>query len=402
MSKKLTQDEFVQKVNDKYNGKFEVIGKYIDATTPIKIKHKSCGTVFPKTPNKITAKSRKCSCPVCDGYKSKAPLIGINDLWTTHPEIAKLLKNPEDGYACSKGTNGIMNFVCPFCHHDIDKPVYEVVEKGYLSCIFCSSGKSYPNRFMANLLDVLKIKFIPEYRIEPYTYRFDFYFTIVNKQYVIEMDGELGHGNKTWGGKPDSKGLEIDAIKDDICRKNDIEVIRIDCKYINHRFEYIKQAVLNSKLNILFDFATINFKDIDKASCSSLVVDIANYWNNGINSYDQFIELTFLSRDTVRRYLKIACDNNYIAESYHDVLKKIRHASNKKIAVSKSHMIMCDQTGDIFVSIKEAQKQMNVFGIRNYLIGKQSYAGKLLDGTKLTWTRLSNEQHKQTIKERAS
>lgn len=30
-------------------------------------------------------------CPVCAGKKV---LIGYNDLWTTHPEIAKLLKDP--------------------------------------------------------------------------------------------------------------------------------------------------------------------------------------------------------------------------------------------------------------------------------------------------------------------
>lgn len=30
-------------------------------------------------------------CPVCAGKKV---LIGYNDLWTTHPEVAKLLKDP--------------------------------------------------------------------------------------------------------------------------------------------------------------------------------------------------------------------------------------------------------------------------------------------------------------------
>ena len=31
MSKRLTQDEFVQKVNNKYDGKFEVVGDYVNA-----------------------------------------------------------------------------------------------------------------------------------------------------------------------------------------------------------------------------------------------------------------------------------------------------------------------------------------------------------------------------------
>lgn len=259
MSKKLTQEEFVQKVNDKYNGKYEVVGEYIDAKTPIKIKHKSCGTVFSRVPNKITAKNRKCSCPVCDGYKAKKPLIGVNDLWTTHPEIAKMLKNPDDGYICSKGTNYEMYFVCPYCHHDMSKPVYEVVNKGHLPCPFCSPGKSYPNRFMANLLYRFNIKFIPEYIIKPHRYKFDFYFIIKEQKYVVEMDGGIGHGNKEWGGSEDFKGAEIDRIKDIICDQNNIEVIRIDCNYMNNRFKHIKQSILNSKLTLLFDFTDVDF-----------------------------------------------------------------------------------------------------------------------------------------------
>lgn len=139
------------------------------------------------------------------------------------------------------------------------------------------------------------------------------------------------------------------------------------------------------------------FKDIDKASCSSLIIDISNYWNNGINSYDQLKELTRLSHATVRTYLKKACENNYITESYNDVLRKIRCSSNKKIAASKSYRIICDQTGELFCSIKEAARKTGVTNIRDYLSGKYTYAGKLSDGTKLTWTKISNEQYEQML-----
>ena len=58
MSKRLTQDEFVQKVNNKYDGKFEVVGDYVNAKTPVQIKHNDCGTIFPRVPNKMTAKGK--------------------------------------------------------------------------------------------------------------------------------------------------------------------------------------------------------------------------------------------------------------------------------------------------------------------------------------------------------
>lgn len=398
MSGKLTQDEFVQKVNEKYNGKFEVVGEYVNAKTPIKIKHRDCGTVFPRIPNKITAKSRNCTCPVCDGYKARTPLVGINDLWSTHPEIAKILKNPEDGYKVSKGTNGEFDFLCPYCNNTVNKPIFEVVERGYLPCPFCSGGKSYPNRFMANLLRILNIDFISEYKIPPYTYLFDFYFMIKNQKYIVEMDGGIGHGNKEWGGCKDFKGLENDLIKDDICSQKNIKIIRIDCNYSNNRFDYVKQSILNSDLNLLLDFSTIDFSYIDKISCGSQIIQVANFWNDGIKSYDELTRLTNLSRDTVRKYLKKASEYSYVSEAYEEILKRVRLDSNKKISNSKSYRIMCNQTGEVFCSIKEAQRQTGVTGIRNCLTGEQSYAGKLPDGTKLTWTKISNEQYEQILK----
>ena len=217
MSKKLTQEEFVQKVNEKYNSKYEVVGEYINAKTPIKIKHKSCGIVFERTPNSITSKGKNVFCPVCDGYSGLRPLVGINDLWTTHPDIAKMLKNPEDGYRCSRGYSEKMEFVCKYCGETVLESVSQVVKYNRVSCKFCANGFGYPNRFMANLLKKLNVEFETEYIIKPYPYRFDFYFSVNNQYYVVEMDGGIGHGNKTYDGKKDVAGAETDKIKDDIC-----------------------------------------------------------------------------------------------------------------------------------------------------------------------------------------
>ena len=403
MSRKTTQEEFVQKVNDKYNGKYAVVGKYVNAKTLIKLKHISCGTVFERTPNNITSKNKNIYCPVCDGYSGKKPLIGINDLWTTHPEIAQMLKNTEDGYKCSRGSNMKMDFVCKYCGEVVSELVYQVVDDNRVTCKFCSDGVKYPNRFMANLLKSLHVDFIPEYIIKPYSYKFDFYFIINQKHYVVEMDGGIGHGNKTYSGEKDVVGEKIDFIKDNICYDNNIEPIRIDCNYeCNNRFEYIKQSILDSNLNLLFDFTAVDFKHIDKLSSSSLIIDIANYWNSEIKSYEELCELTTLSRNTIRKYLKEACDKCFINETYKDVLQKIRIASNKKIANSKGIKIICDQTQEIFYSISSAEAQTGVKNIKKFLNGERSYAGKLQDGTKLTWTKLSNEQYEQLLLKRTS
>ena len=43
MSKRKTHEEFVQEFNKKYNGKFSIVGTYIDCSTPIKIK---CNSLY--------------------------------------------------------------------------------------------------------------------------------------------------------------------------------------------------------------------------------------------------------------------------------------------------------------------------------------------------------------------
>ena len=398
MAKRLTQEDFVQKVKEKYNDKYEVVSEYIDARTQVKIKHKSCGTIFSRTPNNITAKSKNVYCPVCDGYSSKKPLVGINDLWTSHPEIAKMLKNPEDGNRCSYGTHEKMDFICKYCGEIVNESVYQVVKDNRVTCKFCSDGVRYPNRFMANLLKILNVEFITEYKIKPYPYKFDFCFMVDQHHYIVEMDGGIGHGNKTYDGKNDCIGAKTDLIKDNICYDNNIESIRIDCNYEYHnRFEYIKQSILNSKLNTLFNFKDIDFNYVDRLSCSSLIMDIANYWNSGVKSYEELSKLTTLCRHTIRQYLKDACEKGFINTSYDEVLKEIRLYSNKKIASTKGVKLMCDQTKEIFYSIAFAEKQTGARNIKKFFNGERTYAGKLPDGTKLTWTKLSNEQYEQML-----
>ena len=73
-------------------------------------------------------------------------------------------------------------------------------------------------------------------------------------QYIVEMDGGLGHGNVNYIGEVDTEGRYVDNIKNDLANKHNITLIRIDCFYkaLEERFEYIKNNILISDLkNIL-------------------------------------------------------------------------------------------------------------------------------------------------------
>lgn len=62
-------------------------------------------------------------------------IIKKNNLWETTPEIAKLLKNPEDGYIVTKSSKDKKVFICPYCGKELNKNVSNVTHFG-LYCDF--------------------------------------------------------------------------------------------------------------------------------------------------------------------------------------------------------------------------------------------------------------------------
>lgn len=90
-------------------------------------------------------------CPVCNG---RITLKGVNDLWTTDPQVAGMLQNDVDGYK-SRYSKEKVNWICPKCSNVIyQKTIWNIVSGG-LSCPCCSDGISYPEKMMANILDSL-------------------------------------------------------------------------------------------------------------------------------------------------------------------------------------------------------------------------------------------------------
>lgn len=67
------------------------------------------GHEFLSLPTNVFKDSKIC-CPVCSG---RQVVRGINDLWTTHPELACRLLNKEDGHKYSFGSNRILKWKCP-------------------------------------------------------------------------------------------------------------------------------------------------------------------------------------------------------------------------------------------------------------------------------------------------
>ena len=102
-------------------------------------------------------------------------------------------------------------------------------------CTACDDGISFPNKFGRSLLGQLPIEYC-EYEWNPYwlkPYKYDSYFVYYGNEYVLEMDGDLGHGNKQFNSKEkDVVGLSRDKLKDALALYSDclsVDNVLVDC-----------------------------------------------------------------------------------------------------------------------------------------------------------------------------
>ena len=206
---------------------------------------------------------------------------------------------------------------CNECNYELpDKiKISHVVQYG-LSCPRCSDGLSYPEKFMYNVLLQLNINF-KKGKIFNWSKNiihknkklcgnkiYDFWIEF--KSCIIETHGGQHYKKSQWIGEK-SKNLqeqqENDKIKEKLAKDNNIKnYISIDCRKSD--LEYIKNNILSSQLNKLFDLSNINWEEVHKKSCKSKVKEVCDLWDGGINNINRIIKIIHLSRSTIIDFLK--------------------------------------------------------------------------------------------------
>lgn len=335
-------------------------------------------------------------CPVCAGKKV---LVGYNDLWTTHPKIAKLLKNPEDGYKYSKGSNKKVDFICPDCHKENKNKTIKHMVKHGLSCCYCSDTISIPEKFMMNILDQLGIEYIYQLTRKTFewieNYRYDFY--LLKENTIIEVQG-LQHLYDTGNSKftPFDKQVEIDNIKMDLAMNNGISTY-IQMDFSVSTYEYLYQAVVSSAFPFLFNIENVDFKECYKKSMKSLVVFVCDLWNKGL-AIGEIIEHTKLSNDTIRVYLQQGCQIGICDYNTSESNRRANKLRNGNISLAKAQelnkrKVYCITTKEYFLSRKEAlEKYPNANHISECLAGRRKTSGKDANGNRLEWRKWNEEE----------
>jgi len=306
-------------------------------------------------------------CPVCKNKKVK---IGINDMWTTNPEMARMLKNKDDGYKYVENSNKRVDWICPQCNNIIKQRQINYTKVNGLSCGRCSDGISIPNKFMYNLLLQLGQNFSTETSFKwSNGKRYDFY--LLDHNCLVEMQGGYHFQDSKVPRNKERDEQKNDELKKTLATNNNIDkYIQIDARV--SELELMKNSILNSQLKFILDLDKIDWNKCFQDSLKSLVIIINEYWCKNINSTTSDMAKIFkINVSTIMKYLKQG--------STLGLCDYTTSISKKRAKINMCKKIICINTNNVFKSLREASNWGGVkstSGITACLKGERKFAGR--------------------------
>ncbi|NFH00786.1 hypothetical protein FC831_10750 [Clostridium botulinum] len=312
-------------------------------------------------------KHKGCTC--CNG---KTVVKGINDIATTHPYLVEYFVNIEDAYKYSFGSNKKVFCKCSYCGFTKEMKISDLYKQG-LGCSKCGVGISYPEKLMFNILEQLYVDFVTQLSKKNFqwcnNHRYDFYFKFNNEEYILETHG-LQHYENCKGMYKDKlqEQQENDKLKKELALINGIKeknYIVIDCR--KSELEWIKQNVLNSRLNEIFDLSKIDWLKCEEFALSNLVKKACDLWESDIHSTSKIGEIIKYNSNTICSWLKQGtklgwCNYN----SKNEIIKNGMNngAKNGKVMSKPVEIFKNEISLGTFDSVSELDRRSeDVFGI---------------------------------------
>lgn len=298
-------------------------------------------------------------CACCAG---KVVVPHINSIWAKAPWMMDLGVSEEDAKRYTVSSGKKIEVTCPDCGKKKKAIISKIYNRKSIQCI-CGDGKSYPEKFMNNLLNQIGIEFEIEYNpewIKPK--RYDFYLNKYNC--IIESHG-VQHYEEVGFKRSKKEEQYNDELKKKFALKNGIKhYITIDCRESN--LEYIKNSILNSKLNELFDLSKVDWLKCDEFALKNIVKEACEYWKNK-EEWENTKDLSNifkLSITTIIKYLKKGTKLEWCDYNSRNELAKIScknsKMSSKKVEIFKDEILL-----GVFPSYSELERQSEeLFDIR--------------------------------------
>jgi len=271
-----------------------------------------------------------CICPICKTHKKSTPLLlsrqgfscdYCNSIGVKRPDLIKYFKNKEDSYKHFCHEKKKVELVCPDCNRTKKMSLGNLVNYGFV-CDYCSCGISVPERFIISLLKQLDVDYI--YQLNKSVlewcdkFRYDFY--IPDQNIIIETHGGQHYFNAF--GMKYEQVHENDIVKEKLARNYVKEYITLDCRKSD--IEWLKNSILKSKLNEIYNLIDIDWDLCYQNSLNSIVKEICLfYMSNLYLSNDDICKKYGINYQMLRRYLMIG--NQYGWCNYNDIKSKNKH-----------------------------------------------------------------------------
>lgn len=223
MSKKLTTNEFQDRLNKIYGNQFTVKSEYINNVTKIDILCNKCNNIIQKMPVKMTG-STKEGCYICAGknhYKTKESLQ--KEIDSKFPNTYKIIGE----YIRARQPLTVERLTCGH--------IYDVAPTNLLrgrGCPRCGINHSHYMDIVESYFDNNNIEYEKEKRFKDCRHirvlPFDYYLPKYNM--CVEVDGEFHYPNNYIYKNKHSNYIEVsirDNIKTQYCKDNNIKLLRL-------------------------------------------------------------------------------------------------------------------------------------------------------------------------------
>ena len=303
----------------------------------------------------------------CD-YKYKVGDIIKTELG--EGEVIELLRNNSSGRR--------YKIKCLRCDKTYERDEGKILDVNRsVKCPHCSNGsKSFCERFIYSLLSKLnlnvKSEFTPKWSKGK---RYDFYFKFNGEEYIIEVHG-VQHYEYTGFNRSLREEQENDKYKYELALSNGIKpenYIIIDFR--ESTLEWGKEHILNSRLNEIFDLSSIDWLQCLKASSIGSTLLVIDAWNRGYKTSNEISKVIGLKRGAVVDHLKKA---QLLGECLdYDPQKETKTAYKKSLTPlleEKRKRVLCIETGIVFNSIRECEKQMNLTHVSDVCKGIRQHS----------------------------
>lgn len=306
----------------------------------------------------------KQGCGCCSGH---ILVEGINSIVDTDKWMIPYFQG---GYDEAKlytyGTNQKIYPICPDCGRvKGNKIQISNIHKHHSIGCDCGDKIPYPEKLMFSVLEQLGLDFQTQLNKTNFDwcgkYKYDFYFELNRKQYIIETHGEQHYTNsfsRIVGANSLEQEQANDKLKKELALSNGIleeNYIIINCR--KSVLEWIKEHILKSDLVKILDLNQIDWLKAEEFSVSNLAKIACEYKkNNSEMTTTEIGKIMRMHPTSIIKYLKKGNELGWcVYDSKQELIKSIRNNgknNGKQVEMFKNNISL-----GIFPSAHELERK---------------------------------------------